>query len=82
VPKIRKLSCSFQEKGNYLLKMLSNLDISTTEVYMARKHSPRILKGRFRPAQAAAVVLNQNCPCAGLCGVAGLCVLEIKPTGN
>jgi hypothetical protein len=60
VPKTRKLSCSFQEKGNYFLKILSKLDISTIEVYMARKHSPRIPKERFRPAPAAAVVLNQN----------------------
>ena len=58
VLKIRKLSCSFQEKGNYFLKILSNLDISTIKVCMARKHSPRIPKERFRPAPAAAVVLN------------------------
>jgi hypothetical protein len=40
VPKTRKMSCSFQVKGNYLLKILSNLDNSTIELYMARKHSP------------------------------------------
>ncbi len=34
-------------------------DISTIKVCMARKHSPRIPKERFRPAPAAAVVLNQ-----------------------
>ncbi len=45
------MSCSFQEKGNYFLKILSNLDISTIKVYMARKHSPVISKERFRPAQ-------------------------------
>jgi hypothetical protein len=39
---------------------------------MARKHSPRIPKERFRPAQAAAVVLNQKCQCAGKF-VQGLC---------
>ncbi len=55
------------------MKILSNLDISTTEVYMARKHSPQIPKERFRPAPAAVVVLNQNGPFAGLCCVAGLC---------
>jgi hypothetical protein len=32
VPEIRKLNCSFQEKGNCFLKILSNLDISTIEV--------------------------------------------------
>ncbi len=51
--------------------MLSNLDISTSEVYMARKHSPLRPKERFRPAPAAAAVLNQNCRCA-----------ESKVTGN
>ncbi len=51
VPKIRKFSCSIQEKGNYFLKIQSNLDISTIEVYMERKHSPLIPKERFRPAQ-------------------------------
>jgi hypothetical protein len=53
VPKIslRKLSCSFQEKGNYFLTIPSNLDISTIEVYMARKLSPAISKERFRPEQ-------------------------------
>jgi hypothetical protein len=53
VPKIRKLSCSFQDKkkGNYFLKNLSNSGISTFEVYMARKHSPVISKESFRPAQ-------------------------------
>jgi hypothetical protein len=30
--KIRILSSSFQEKQNYFLKILSNLDISTLEV--------------------------------------------------
>jgi hypothetical protein len=65
MPKMRKLSCSFQEKGNYLLKNPSKLDISTIEVYTARKHSPQIPKERSRPALAAAVVLNQNGQCAG-----------------
>jgi hypothetical protein len=51
VPKIRKLSCSFQEKGNYFLKILLSLDISTIEVYMTRKHSPLMPKECFRPAQ-------------------------------
>ncbi len=45
------LSCSFLEKENYLLKIMTNLDISTIEVYMARKHSTLIPKERFRPAQ-------------------------------
>ncbi len=69
----RKLSCSFQEKGNYLLKIMSKLDISTLEVYMARKHSPRIPEEhfKFRPAPAAAVVLNQNRRCAGVQVCAG-----------
>jgi hypothetical protein len=50
LPKIRKLrACSFQERGNYFLKILLNFDISTIEVYMARKHSPLIPKERFRP---------------------------------
>ena len=83
VPKTRKLSCSFQEKGNYFLKILSKLDISTIEVYMARKYSPRIPKERFRPAPAAAVVLNQNCQCAGkfvqgLCGAGNQTDRKIK----
>jgi hypothetical protein len=75
VPKTRKLSCSFQEKENYILKILSKLDISTIEVYMARKHSPQIPKEHFRPAQAAAVILNQNGRCAGkfVQGLCGLC---------
>jgi hypothetical protein len=41
------------------MKIMSNLDISTIEVFMAREHSPLIPKERFRPAPAAAVVLNQ-----------------------
>ena len=41
-----------------LPEILSNLDISTIKVCMARKHSPRIPKERFRPAPPAAVVLN------------------------
>jgi hypothetical protein len=57
VPKTKKLSSSFQEKGNYFLKILSNLDISTIEVYIARKPSPPILKAL--QTSAAAVVLNQ-----------------------
>jgi hypothetical protein len=32
VHKIRELSCSFQEKGNYFLKIPSNLDVSAIEV--------------------------------------------------
>jgi hypothetical protein len=47
VPKIKQLSCSFQEKGNYFLKILFNLDISTIEVYMAGKHSPLTPNERF-----------------------------------
>jgi hypothetical protein len=54
---------------------MSNLDISTSEVYMARKHSPLIPKERFRPVQAAAAVLNQNCLCAEF-------LQESKVTGN
>ncbi len=49
---------------------------------MARKHSPRIPKERFRPAPAA-VVLNQNCRCAGkfvqgLCGAGNQTDLKFK----
>jgi hypothetical protein len=51
VPKIREMSCSVQEKGSYFLKILSNLDISTMEVCMARKHRSVISKERFRPEQ-------------------------------
>jgi hypothetical protein len=47
VPKVRQLSCSFLEKENYFLKILFNLDVSTIEVYMARKHSPLKPKERF-----------------------------------
>ncbi len=44
--------------------LLSNLDIITVEVLevyimMAREQSPRIPKGRFRPAPAAAVVISK-----------------------
>jgi hypothetical protein len=52
------LSCSFQEKGNYFLKILLNLDISTIDVYMARKltsYTQRALQ-----TSTAAVLLNQN----------------------
>jgi hypothetical protein len=42
---------------------------------MARKHSPLIPKERFRPAPAAATVLNQNCRCAES-------LQESKVTGN
>jgi hypothetical protein len=41
----------FQEKGNYFLNILLNLDIRTIEVYMARKYSPLLPEERFRPAQ-------------------------------
>jgi hypothetical protein len=37
---------------------MSNLDISTIEVDMAREHSPLIPKERFRPAPAAASVAS------------------------
>jgi hypothetical protein len=60
---------------------MSNPDISTIEVYMARKHSAVIPKERFRPAQAAAAALNQNCRCAGKF-VRCCAVPEIKLTEN
>ncbi len=41
VPNIRKLSCSFQQKGNSFLKIPSNLDMGIIEVYIARNHSPQ-----------------------------------------
>jgi hypothetical protein len=80
VQKIRKLSCSFQEKGNYLLKIQSKLDISTIEVYMARKHSPRIPKVRSRPAQQLFFWIKIVVVQESLCRVCA--VLEIKLTGN
>jgi hypothetical protein len=62
---------------------MSNLDISTSEVYMARKHSPLIPEERFRPAPTA-VLLNQNCRCAGkfVQGLWVCAVPEFKLTGN
>jgi hypothetical protein len=78
VPKIRKLSCSFQEKANYFLKFLSNLDINTIEVYMARKHAPVISKERLKPEQQL-LFWNLNCRSARMLA---LLVPEFKLTGN
>jgi hypothetical protein len=46
--------------------MPSNLDISTINLYMARKVSPLILKERFRPTQQ---LLNQNCRFGNVAGM-------------
>ncbi len=44
-------------KVNHFLKILSNLDISTVKVYMAKKAFPSIIQ-RALQTSAAAVVLN------------------------
>jgi hypothetical protein len=77
--KIRKLSCSFQKKGNYFLKILSNLDISAICLCMRRKQVFTSYTQRAPQTHAAAVVLNQNCLCAEMLA---LRVPEFKLTGN